>query len=536
MIIINGLLFALTCFFGGSVILGLAFVAARFAAPHMASHRHLIWTVGFAMLLLLPLALLAVPAQLVWHLAPALPAPAEAVPMAAAPAAEEGIGLPEILLALTAIWAAGVLFHLSKAVYGAVCLCFLHRASVPHIPQGLCAAAFDGLRWQLRLRTEPGTAGPITYGLIHPVVLLPKASVLWPRDRLAAVLLHEAAHVRRHDGATRLIALLAAAFYWPNPLVWMALAAMRRDGESAADDMVLQTGLKPSHYAGHLVELAREFAGVCKGGAHGGMSLAMAEPAMLDARIEAILDSRKIRQGASKMDVFKLAMLGVAATAVLALVRPALAAAEETVPHDNSISTSTRTVVREDISDPAHPMVQVSQTSGPAAAGTQRRIVRVVDTQTRSGLVRRIEVSDGDATESPPAPPAPPAPAAPPAPPAPAVAPPPPPYNGDTVVKLSEAQKAAIRRQAAAEARRAVAEARKAIAALDIQHIVAEALKSASAAQAEAQKSVDAAAINATVDKALRQAEESMRQAEIQAAKADRAAAAAEKASADAEK
>lgn len=318
MMMLNAVLMAGECFFGGTLILLMAMLLARGKA---ASQRHLFLTGGFAVLLILPLALMLVPSQMVWQIAQ-MPLPAAAAPtVEAAPQQAPLFDLATLILGLVAFWAMGVIFLLTKAAFGAVALIDLYRNSVPHIPDGIDGGDFRGLSWQLRIRTIPGEAGPITFGLLKPVVLLPKTSVTWPRARLKAVLLHEAAHVRRKDCLARLIAVMACALYWPNPLVWMAARAMRRHGETAADDCVLSSGFKASAYAEHLVGLARAFSYP----AYGGVSLAMAEPAMLDARIEAILNPARSRRAVTRMDVLKIAALGLVATAVIALIRPALA-------------------------------------------------------------------------------------------------------------------------------------------------------------------------------------------------------------------
>jgi beta-lactamase regulating signal transducer with metallopeptidase domain len=66
---------------------------------------------------------------------------------------------------------------------------------------------------------------PMVWGLFRPVLLLPAVPHAG-RRRLEAVLLHELAHVRRRDALTQLVAELARAVYWFNPLVWIAARQM----------------------------------------------------------------------------------------------------------------------------------------------------------------------------------------------------------------------------------------------------------------------------------------------------------------------
>lgn len=480
MIVLNAFLFAIAALIGSGLVLGAAWLLGR-GKP--AAVRHLIWTGAFAALLALPLAALLLPSQLIWQV-PSAPAPTPAVTMAAAPAAVEavpGFGLADGILLVAAVWLAGVAFHLFKTLYGSLGLVVLRRRSVPHIPQGIDAAPFRGLSWQLRLRTSPSDAGPLTWGVLRPVVLLPKSSVTWPRERLMSVLLHEAAHVRRKDCLARLIAVGSCALYWPNPLVWMAARLMRRDAESAADDAVLTAGIRPTHYAEHLVGLARAYGGTSFA------ALAMAERSMLDARVKAILDPAQPRCGVTTMDVLKIAALGLTMTSVLALSRPSFAEA----PTANPAPTATASVAA----------------PNPAPNSTKLHVVR------------HIRVADADVP--PPAPDAPPAPEAPPASALPPLPPAPPHVRTFVHVKLSAAEKAALRAAASAEAQQAMAEARRTIADAHIDETIAgamqqaeQALRQAKLNEAQAHQAVANMHIDRIVADAMKKAEEAVRRAQ----------------------
>lgn len=492
MTVLNVILFAVAAFFGSFVVLGAAWLLTRGRA---AAVRHLIWTGAFAVLLALPVAAALLPSQLTWELAaPATPSaePAATPVVVAAPVAASGIDAADIVLAVAAVWLLGVLFHLVRLAVGGVGLIVLHRRSVAHIPHGIDDAPFRGLNWQLRLRTSPGEAGPLTWGVLRPVVLLPKASVTWPRERLTSVLLHEASHVRRKDCLARLITAISCAFYWPNPLVWFAARAQRADGECAADDCVLTMGVRPTRYAEHLVGLAREFSG----GAYA-MTLSMADRAALDSRVEAILDPTQSRTGVTKMDVLKIAALGLTLTSALALARPSLA---------------------EPATDPA-PVVKSDQVA-PLAKGTDQTVI--VDKPVKHRIVRQIVLRDGPPDA--PQPPEPPMPPDAPPPPEAAPAPPAPPAHVRTQVHvmISDADKAALHQLASAETKRAMAEARRAIADAHIDQVIAEAMKKAEVAmanghraEAEAQKAVAAAHIDRVVEEAMKKAEVALKHAQV---------------------
>jgi beta-lactamase regulating signal transducer with metallopeptidase domain len=131
---------------------------------------------------------------------------------------------------------------------------------------------------------------PMTWGWLRPVVLLPAESRYWPLERRRIVLLHELAHVKRWDCLTQLAAKIVCAFYWFNPLVWLAARQMCIERERACDDLVLNGGCKASDYAGHLVEIAGSFRRVPQVAA-----IAMARPSGLEQRVAAIVDASRTR-------------------------------------------------------------------------------------------------------------------------------------------------------------------------------------------------------------------------------------------------
>ncbi len=154
---------------------------------------------------------------------------------------------------------------------------------------------------------------PMTFGVLRPVVLLPVTASEWSADRLRAVLLHELAHVKRHDCLTQLVARCACALYWFNPLVWVAARRLRVERELACDDLVLASGSRASDYATHLLEIARTLR---VGALAGVASIAMARPSQLAGRLLAILDGSRARDGVTA----RLTAGGLAAA--LALIVP----------------------------------------------------------------------------------------------------------------------------------------------------------------------------------------------------------------------
>jgi beta-lactamase regulating signal transducer with metallopeptidase domain len=303
--LLEGSLFAVTAL-GASVILPLlAWLLCRLQAER-AARRHLIWLAVFVALLLLPVLALLVPPQFsVHHVAGVSFDPSPAVVHA------DGVPVPlvtntHLVQALAWIWAAGLGWNLARIAMGLHGLDRLRRTGT----------RFDaGLACDVRL----AATGPLTFGWFKPVILLPLDAPAWAPARLEAVLGHEWAHVHRRDTLSNGLALLACAFYWPNPLVWWARRAMCQAAEIAADNRALAGGMKPSAYAGELVALT-----MTRHGQVSTAALAMASPSWVETRVAALLSTTQSRGDATAREVAAIAGLASAAALVLALGRPAV--------------------------------------------------------------------------------------------------------------------------------------------------------------------------------------------------------------------
>ncbi len=89
---------------------------------------------------------------------------------------------------------------------------------------------------------------PSVHGLVRTRVLLPKGIFdRFSAEELRCILLHELAHIKRHDLEINWLASLLQAIHWFNPLLWFAFARMRIDREVACDALALaHLGRAPS--------------------------------------------------------------------------------------------------------------------------------------------------------------------------------------------------------------------------------------------------------------------------------------------------
>ena len=105
---------------------------------------------------------------------------------------------------------------------------------------------------------ESGLPVPVTAGACSPVILLPAGWRAMPRDSLAAILRHEAAHVRRRDGAVAVAAALIQAIFCFHPAAWLAANRVRWFAEMACDAEAARA-MDDRRYASALLSLAVEW-------------------------------------------------------------------------------------------------------------------------------------------------------------------------------------------------------------------------------------------------------------------------------------
>lgn len=282
-----------------TIILGIAWLATTLLRRASAALRHGVWSLALLGLLMLPALSVFLPS---WNIGMpeglqvllihdrAVEAPREAVPalmpapvrpfsenarqQPAAAASSEKIRLDAAGTAtplgvpgpawIVLIWGAGMLMLVGRLMLHGLRLRVLARhaerltdthrlAEITHLARGL------GIRRRVRILCSPEVSMAMTWGLWHPVVLLPYQARFWPDERRRVVLLHELAHVKRWDYLIHLVTQVARACYWFNPLVWVAARRIHVEQERACDDEVLQTGAGACDYATHLIDIARSF-------------------------------------------------------------------------------------------------------------------------------------------------------------------------------------------------------------------------------------------------------------------------------------
>lgn len=119
------------------------------------------------------------------------------------------------------------------------------------------------LRRNITIRQYDCIHTPLTYGIFHPVILLPKESLEQSPSTLNFILAHEWVHIRRFDCVTKILLTAALCIHWMNPLVWVMYLLFNRDIELSCDETVLHLlgRNRRSDYALALIDMEEQKGG-----------------------------------------------------------------------------------------------------------------------------------------------------------------------------------------------------------------------------------------------------------------------------------
>jgi bla regulator protein BlaR1 len=97
---------------------------------------------------------------------------------------------------------------------------------------------------------------PVVIGYFKPIILMPIGLVSGLSvQQVEVILIHELAHIKRHDYLINFVQSLSETIFFYNPFVWILSRWIRNERENCCDDVVLQEGYDPQLYANTLFEL-----------------------------------------------------------------------------------------------------------------------------------------------------------------------------------------------------------------------------------------------------------------------------------------
>jgi beta-lactamase regulating signal transducer with metallopeptidase domain len=163
--------------------------------------------------------------------------------------------LSRLLPVLVALWIAGLAFssgrlwmrwrYLQRLIQGPF-----------QMPSPSWRERFDrlmqlsGVKRIVRLGESAAVSVPIVAGWLKPVVLLPLGVMAsLPAEQVEAILLHELAHIARHDYLINLLQSIVETVFFYHPAVWAVSRRIRLERELACDDRAVQWCASARTYA-----------------------------------------------------------------------------------------------------------------------------------------------------------------------------------------------------------------------------------------------------------------------------------------------
>ncbi len=232
--------------------------------------------------------------------------PAATVSAQATSAAASSLSLSRFAPWLAAFWLMGALTVLARLLIGLDRIRRIARRNKRALPEALqtriaavlSEAGFTSPIHIMQAGQEDTISAAMIWGVGKATLLLPADAAQWPAERLRVVVLHELAHIRRHDWLTQMLGQLVCALYWFHPLVWLLDRHTQIEAERACDDAVLLAGVRAKEYAMHLLDVVKAMQA---GREVPSAAVAMARPTQVHYRLHNILNAKRSRQSPTRL-------------------------------------------------------------------------------------------------------------------------------------------------------------------------------------------------------------------------------------------
>ena len=167
----------------------------------------------------------------------------------------------QLLAYVVMVWLAGAVAFWVRLAGGWVVAARMRSMSVRRAPpewQEILRrlGARIGLSRPVQLLVSALVQVPTVVGWLRPVVLVPVGALSGlPPEHLEALLLHELAHIRRHDYLVNILQSVAEALLFYHPAVWWVSGHIRAERELCCDDVAVSVSGDALTYARALAQL-----------------------------------------------------------------------------------------------------------------------------------------------------------------------------------------------------------------------------------------------------------------------------------------
>lgn len=245
---------------------------------------------------------------------------------------------------ISGVYIAGLAVMVIRLLIGSLQVSSLRRKGLSQ-PSQLLSHQFEKIKEQLgitrriKIFMSAKVQVPILVGALKPVILLPLAlTAQLTTQQLETILIHELAHLKRHDYIINILQTIIETILFFNPFIWLLSSICRKEREQACDDIVLQHTAMPISYASALAIIA---AGQTK---HpiAAMAASGKETYLLN-RIKRIMETKRVHTGPGRLAAITLIIV-IAACAV-AWIPPTHKTGKAAVVRDTTVQTEENQLV-----------------------------------------------------------------------------------------------------------------------------------------------------------------------------------------------
>ncbi|MCA9179353.1 MAG: M56 family metallopeptidase, partial [Planctomycetales bacterium] len=157
------------------------------------------------------------------------------------------VGVALMAIRLSAQWVAVRRLVLSAAVFPAASP---WNARLRRLTQSM------GIRRNVRLLSSASIRVPVAVGIVRPIIIVPLSMLTdLTVSQVEAILLHELAHIRRHDYLVNLGQAVMEVLFFYHPVVWWISRQMRAERENSCDDLAIAACGSVTEYVHSLAAL-----------------------------------------------------------------------------------------------------------------------------------------------------------------------------------------------------------------------------------------------------------------------------------------
>jgi beta-lactamase regulating signal transducer with metallopeptidase domain len=156
---------------------------------------------------------------------------------------------------LVGLWICGIIFFSIRFAGGLIAVRQLRTSAVGDCPaewkQRVAKMSESmGVSRLVRLAESARVTVPMTAGWIKPIILLPVGMLAnMPVAHIEMIVLHELAHIRRHDYLLNLMQSVLEIVFFYHPAIWWMSESVRKEREHCCDDKVVRLKGDPLTYA-----------------------------------------------------------------------------------------------------------------------------------------------------------------------------------------------------------------------------------------------------------------------------------------------